>query len=77
MSDHSNGDIAAQLLVTAILIAVSFGFVYFMAKMPRAECTETETRLLPVYAQGPKHHIHGPLKGYVEREVCVRYGYTP
>lgn len=28
---------------------------------------------LPLYAQGPKHHVKGPLIGYVEREVCVEY----
>ena len=45
----------------------------------RAErvCVKSEIQTLPLYADGPKHHIHGPLIGYINKDVCVEWADKP
>ncbi len=58
------GGVAAAIVVSSL-------YAYFGTR-PEMVCLETSKKLYPVYAPGPKHHIKGPLTGYVEADYCSK-----
>lgn len=62
---------------TVIGTVISLGIIYWMSTWPEKVCVATEKQTLPLYSQGPKHHIKGPLIGYVEKDVCTKYDVKP
>lgn len=48
--------IVAGLLIPGV-------FLYWSSTRPERVCVATEQKLVPIYADGPKHHIKGPLTG--------------
>lgn len=58
-------------------LLISGAFLYWYSTRPEKVCVATEQKLVPIYADGPKHHIKGPLTGYVDRQVCVKWDVKP
>lgn len=75
MSEHL--DAFRGLVATAIAIAIAGAVIYAMANRPEKICVQSEKKTLPLYAQGPKHHIKGPLVGYVEKDFCIQWDVKP
>ncbi|MCS4088521.1 hypothetical protein [Rhizobium sp. BK176] len=69
---------SSEWLVVAVAgLAVGVAVFYWQSTRPEKVCVATERHLVPIYAAGPKHHIKGPLTGYVDDQVCVKWEAKP
>ncbi len=76
-NSRTDSDPGFGIVAVVVGLLISTAILYWSSTRPEKVCVATEQKLVPIYADGPKHHIKGPLTGYVDRQVCVKWDVKP